>query len=374
VNKLTVHILILSDRVLPNILPVLDYNMKPERVVLCESDAMRRKGLGRRLQKFFDSKSIRSEFFNLGCADDFRELQKRFQELADKYNSRSAAVAVNLSGGSKLISLVAQNVFAGKKYTCFYALPHQSELVEMRGGLVHYSQLRDKINLTDYFKVHGFTVISKREKNLKLVSGSHALCRELLSDFDKYGQHVSYLGKLAAGAEDHFSLKSKADITQEERPLFDLFSRHGFISGFDDKTVTFASEDDRSFCKGIWMEDYLHQILKSISKDAGLQDFATSVEIESASGIRTELDAAFLCRNRLYIVEAKTARMHDKGTGVLCKLENLKDFAGTDVFDILVSLRGLRNFDGKIAREQGLYLVQGSEINDLENKIRSIIG
>jgi len=373
-SKFKIHIVILSDQVLPNVLPFLDYNMEPEMVVICESDAVHNRGLGGRLSKFLESKNIRGELFRLGEGHDFRELQKRFQELAVRFSSRTAEVAVNLSGGSKLMSCVAQNVFAGKRYTCFYALPQQNELVEMSGGQVQYHQMRDKMKLNDYFKIHGYDVTSKREKNLKLISGSHALCREILSDFEKYGKYVSYLSRLAAGAENHFSLRAKANITPSEAPLFELFSRHGFIASFNDQMVEFVSEEDRSFCKGVWLEDYLHQTLKSLHKEVGLQDFATSIEIASAAGQRNELDAAFVYKNRLYIVEANTSPVHDSAASVLYKLENLRDFAGTYAFAILVSLRSVQNFDRRRAKEQGIHLIQNTEISELESRIRSIIG
>ncbi|MDA3924598.1 MAG: DUF1887 family CARF protein [Kiritimatiellae bacterium] len=373
-NKFKIHIVIVSDQVLPNVLPAMDYNFKPDRVVLCESDVMQRMGVGRALASFFKSKNIKVEFFRLGSAHDFKELHKKFSELSSKFGSRSADVAVNLVGGTKLISIIAQNVFATNKFTCFYAEPQKNSLVVMKDGKIQYHQLQDKIKLSDYFKIYGYTVISKREKNLKLVSGSHALCRELLTDFVKYGNHVSYLNELAAGAECYFSLKAKAYIAKEEALIFDLFKRHGFISSFNDTMVQFASDEDRSFCKGVWLEDYLHQTLKSINKDAGLQDFATSLVIENSSGTRFEIDAAFLYKNKLYVVEAKTSSVHDWENGVLSKLNNLNNFAGVLTFSIVVALQELRHFDKNVAKSQGVYLVQSTEVNELESKIRSILG
>jgi len=360
--------------VLPNVLPTMDYSLKPDKVVLCETDSMHRRGLGSRLAKFFKSKNIKVEIFKLGSAYDFKELQKKFSELASKLGSRSADVAVNLTGGSKLISVVAQNVFATKAFTCFYAVPQNNDLVEMKGGKAQHRQLQDKIKLNDYFNIHGYAVISKREKNLKLVSGSHALCRELFADFDKYGGQVSYLNKLAAGAEEYFSLKAKANIKKEQVPIFELFKKHGFISSYDETMVRFSSEDDRSFCKGIWLEDYLHQTLKSINKDDGLQDFATSIIIESASGTKHELDAAFIYKNNLYIVDANISQRQDREPGVIFKLDDLNSFAGIYIFSILVSFRGGNNFDKNRAKEWGIYQVQSTEINELEKKIRAVIG
>ncbi|MDD2597928.1 MAG: DUF1887 family CARF protein [Kiritimatiellae bacterium] len=373
-SKFKTHVVILSDQVLPNVLPVLDYTTAPELVIICENDAMHNRGLGTRMIRFLETKNIRGELFRVGGGSDFKELQKRFQELATRLGSRAAEVAVNLSGGNKLMSCVAQNVFAGKRFTCFYGLPAQGELVELSGGLAQFHQLRDKLKLTDFFKVHGYTVLAKREKNLKLISGSHALCRDILADFSKYGRHIAYLNRLAAGAENHFSLKAKANITPDEAPLFELFARHGFISKFDDGMVEFVSDEDRGFCKGGWLEDYLHQTLKSIHKEVVLQDFATSVEIEGESGRRSELDAAFLFKNKLYIVEANTSPVHDRGASLLHRLDTLKDFAGTYTFSILIALRGAQNFDRRRAQDQGVHLIQSTEINDLESRIRAVIG
>ena len=372
-SKNRTHVVLVSDQVLPIVLPAMDYNLKPDKVILCENNEMLKRGVGKRLAGFFKANNIKSEFFKLGNVDDFTKLHKKLGELASRLGSNSSDVIVNLCGGSGYVPVAVQNVFAAKNMTCIYIQPQRNEMIAMRGGKIKHYQLQDKLKLNDYFRIHGCQVLSKREKNLKLMSGSHALCRELLSDFGKYAKYISYLDRLAIGAENHFSLKAKAKITQDNKPVFKLFQKHGFISSFDEKMVKFVGEDDRAFCKGIWLEDYLHQTLKNISKDAGLQDFATCVKFDNASGVRYELDAAFLYKNRLYVIEANSSRVSERGGDDLFKFESLWDFDAACVVPIVVSFHDLRNLDLKRASRQGIHLIQSSEINEIEKKIRALL-
>lgn len=372
-KKFKTHVILLSDQVLMNVLPALDYNLKPDKVILCASDAMQKKGVSRWLTPFFKSNNIKVELFKLGNANDLSALHKKLNEIASRFESRPADVAVNLSGDTGPMCMAAQSVFAVKNITCLYAVPKRNEIVLMKGGVLHHHTLQDKIKLNDYFIIHGCSVAFKREKNLKLMSGSHALCRDILADFDKYGRHVSYLSRLASGAENYFSLKARAKITPDNKAVFDIFLRHGFLSSFDENIVQFASKEDRSFCKGIWLEDYLHQTLKSISKDVGLQDFATCVEFKDVSGKYNDLDAAFLHKNRLYVIEARMSRGPERGGDEIFQLESLSDFDQACTSAIVVSFRELRNPDVKRAKDSGVHLIQGTEIADLEKTIRSLL-
>ena len=372
-SKIRTHIILLSERVLPDVLPVLDYNLKPERVVLCESDEANRRGIGRRVAPFLKSNNVKVDFFRIGSADDFSELHKKFAELASKHSAHKGEVAVNLGSGNELMAVAAQSVFSAGGFTFIYAVPERNQMFEIDGGKVRTYQLQEKIKLSDYFLVQGCRLLSKREKNLKLISGSHVLCRELLSDFEKYGKHLTYLARLAAGAESHFSLKAKARITNDNKSLFELFSRNGFIARFDAQVVEFSSEEDSDFCKGIWLEDYLHQTLKGLGKDAGLQDFATFVEVENSAGTRFELDAAFLCKNILYVIDAKLDGGYERNGEDPYRLEWLRDLDRLCTVPIVVSFRELRNQDLRRVERMGVHVLQSNELVNLEQALKKML-
>ena len=372
-NKFKTHVVLLSDNVLSIVLPALDYNLKPQRVVLCECDAMQEKGIGHRLTGFFKSNNIKVETFKLGVAAEFQDLHKKFSELAARYDDSTGSVAVNISGADQLMSTAAQSVFGVTGFTCIYAVPARNEMFTVRAAKVQRFDIQDKLKLNDYFQIHGCRLVAKREKNIKLMSGSHALCRDLLADFGKYSKHLPYLGRLASGAENHFSLRAKAKITLDNKPLFDLFHKHGFISGFDERIVKFSSDEDRSFCKGIWLEDYLHQTLKNISKGGGIQDFATCIKFVGSSGMHYELDAAFIVKNKLYVIEANTSRNGDRAGDDLFRMDAVSDFARENLCPIIITFRDLKNFEFKRAKRQGINLVQSSQISDIETKISDLL-
>ncbi len=372
-SKNRVHIVLVSDQVLPIVLPAMDYNLKPNKIILCESDDMAQRGVGRRLAGFFKANNIKIEIFKLGNVDDLPKLHQKLGELAARFGSNSSDVIVNLCGSSGYAPVVAQNVFAAKNMTCIYVQPQHNQMIAMSGGKIQHYQLQDKLKLNDYFRIHGCQIFSKREKNLKLMSGSHALCRELLSDFGKYTQHISYLEKLAAGAENHFSLRAKVKLTQDNTPVFELFQKHGFLSSFDEGIVKFASEEDRDFCKGIWLEDYLHQTLKSISKDAGLQDFATCIEFVATSDIRYAFSAAFIVKNRLYTIMTNAPLYNERANDVFFPIKAVSDFDQECLTPIALCLRELKNLELTRVNLQGFHLIQSSEMGELEQQILNLL-
>jgi hypothetical protein len=137
--------------------------------------------------------------------------------------------------------------------------------------------------------------------------------------------------------------------------------------------VKFTSEKDRDFCKGLWLEKFVHSKLKDVADEAGLQDFSASIEIESSSGVRNEIDAAFLYNNELYVIECKTAKMDEKGSDVLYKLDAISGYAGLYTKSIVITYKEMNKFDRKRARDLRINLIEGRDINRLPKKIIQII-
>ncbi len=379
-RNIKTHIVLLSDQVLPNVLPALDANIRPERIVLCESDAMQKKGIGQRLMTFFSSKNMEVETLPMGGAYDFKELEERFLELAARFDGIEREVAVNLTGGTKLMSIAAQNVFASAGFNLFYSVPNKNEIIEISDSNLPPVLLRHQIKINDYFEIHGCKVLSKKGREFSSTARSDDFCRELLSDLGKYGKHVGYLNMLAAKAEDAYSLKVRVDADVEQENILALLLKYGFIHYYDDKKVEFGTVENRAFCKGFWLEDYLHSTFKQINRELkdiageGLQDYATSIDIESPSGTKNNLDGAFIYNNNLYVIEAKTAQLSEKGADVLYKLDSLKDIAGMYTRPIIVTFRAFKGYDKKRADDLGIKVIEGSALNALGRKLKEIMG
>jgi len=370
-KKTKIHLILLSDQVIPNVIPALDKNIMPEKVLLCESNAMQRKGKADILKTFFKTKGIETENISLGSAYDFEELQSIFSNIAGKYTADE--LAVNLTGGTKLMSIAAQNIFTMYgSYTCFYVVPNEDRIIEFSAGaekILEYT-LKDQIKLNDYFNIHGYKIVSKNTvKNFQPNVDGLKLSEELLKNLKLYQNSISKLNGLATSAENAFSLKIKANILPDDEPLFQLFYNHQFLH-YDDGEVRFKDPESRTYCSGIWLEEYIFNELRKIDN---IQDFVTSVIVESKEGNQNEFDAAFLYKNNLYIIEAKTSKVEENGNEIIYKLDSLKAKTGLYTKPIIVSLKQFRPAERKRAQQYGIQLIEATNISRLKDKLKEII-
>ena len=356
------HIIIASGQMMPNITPILDESIRPKKVIICTSNAM--KGKADLFVKFLKQRQVETEIFELGNAYDFPELQDRFLELATQHE-HDDSVAVNLTGGTKLMTIAAQMVF--DQIPCFYVIPEKDQIVMLDSSKSDIYKIDDKIKLPAYFAIHGYNIQKKSKKRIS--SETIKLSSDLLKKYDAYKNQLGVLNALAAKAEDAYSLSIRNEISDQTCDLLHLFYTHGSVEYYDDKKITFASPEARDFCKGLWLEDYILHELAKVNNSIGLQDYAASIEIESDSGTKNEIDAAFLHNNELYIIECKTARMDAKGSDVLYKLDTIRGYAGLYTKSIVATFKELNPFDRQRAKDLRINLIEGKNLNRFAERI-----
>ena len=362
-KKFDTQIVIVSGQMIPNVTPVLDEAIRPKKVILCASNAMMARA--ETLAGFFRNKKIEAEIFSLGSAYNFSELQERFLELAAGF-SQPEAVGVNLTGGTKPMTLSAQMVFGD--FSCFYVIPERDQIAMLDVNDPGLYEIEDRIRLHDYFAVHGFKVVSKkRGRNVDLRGVE--LAERLLKRYDAFKRQLGVLNALAAKAEDAYSLRVRNEVSEDTCELLALFYDHGSIQYYDDKKIEFASADARDFCKGFWLEDYILSELEKVNQKVGLQSFAGSIQIESPSGTKNEIDAAFLYDNELYLIECKTARMDQKGSDVLYKIDTIRGYAGLYTKSIVATFKELNKFDRQRAKDLRIALIEGRDLNRFSERI-----
>ena len=116
----------------------------------------------------------------------------------------------------------------------------------------------------------------------------------------------------------------------------------------------------------------------ALTAGLGLRDKAANLEVIDAGGVRNELDIAFLVRNRLFIIECKTARMDSpkapKANDTLFKLaEIVRRVGGLGARGMLASYRPLRDSEQRLARALSIELVCGAELARLPVRLKDWI-
>ena len=77
--------------------------------------------------------------------------------------------------------------------------------------------------------------------------------------------------------------------------------------------ILVATEAARSFANGGWIEHHVYQSVSQVTGDLAIRDKAANLQVLGDSGQPNEIDVAFMARNRLFMVECKTARMNHEG-------------------------------------------------------------
>ena len=316
-RKFKTQICLISQQSTPNITPLLDEAIAPDNVILCITDQMIEKGDV--LKAFIESKRITCRIYNLDFAYDFKEIKEKFLELAAVCDPTTTAV--NLTGGTKLMTIAAQEVF-GDDFTLFYVIPEYDQIIMISDEQTPLYEIADRIKFEDFFAIHGYTVTGIN-RNKCISHKSRELFDSLIKDVERFAKPLGYLNKIAASLKHKNKFIAPLDhLGAIDAELFALFQNHGAITYFDDKKIEFNGEEGRQFCNGFWFEDFVYLTLRQMADK--FQDIACSIEIENRSGVKNEIDAAFIENNTLHLIECKTSKMDERGSDVLYKVTQYK--------------------------------------------------
>lgn len=351
--------------------------MKPDEIVLVVSGKMREKA--GHLAAVLKENDIRVTELNLIDEHDPRRIENELLELAATLGPEG--IELNITGGTKLMSVAAQSVAAASDWRMFYVDADTDQVIWLGQGPQESRPLTEQLRLGHYLRSYGFEIkeppARPQPDRMQL-----ALMKTLVTQIGSLEKALSQLNWLAQEAEGQKSLVVHMDEQQQDSRNLEALLRNFSdakaltVSG---REIRFADEASRSFVKGGWLEFYVFQVLNSLSKDMGIRDKACSLKIQDNSGVKAELDVACMARNRLFVIECKTARMDKpeapKANDALFKLsENCRRIGGIGSRGMLVSYRPLRDSEKKLAEALNIAHVCGADICRLEEKIKAWIG
>ncbi len=358
-KKFDVHVCLVSDQAVPNFLPVLDKDFRPQEVVLLVTEQMQaradalaevmRQGCGVKVQQ-------------LAVADAYDMAQVGEQVFALLCDMDKDQVALNVTGGTKLMAIAAFAMFKEAGYPSFYFTADSNEVLLLDNNERLLLQ-PPKIKIEDYLMLHGYPARHKLQKQPAHLEWL-PFAEELVRAHGSLGQELGRLN-FEIAQTDKRALKCKAPagaVAHNMQYLLNLLEDNGLARRQDDYLV-FADEEAKQYAAGGWFEDYVFQTAKSLP---GVQDVALNVQIENAKEQvfqHNELDVLLLVNNVLHVLECKTANFathEDKAEEALYKLESLKKLGGLRTKAMLLSYRELT---GKIRNR-----AMGAQIGVIEQK------
>lgn len=369
-----IHILLVSAQAAPNLLPALDPALKPEKAVLLVTKKMQRQADA--LQSVLTESGVKTSRVTLDDEHDFGRLETALMEVAAEHDG--ADIAVNLTGGTKLMALAAQSVASAAGWRMFYVDADTDEVIWLGENAAKRQRLTAHLRLPHYLRGYGYTPEGAVDRPLPDARHTQLL-ETLILQVGSLEQPLGQLNYLAQQAEDKRVLSIKMAAGQSDRlePLLRLFEQAGTLQVTGDM-IKFASEQELSFAKGGWLEHHVFRTVTALHGDLGLRDKAANLAVVDPAGVKNEMDVAFMARNRLYVIECKTARMdaglYPKANDTLFKLaEVCRRVGGLGTRGMLASYRPVRDTEKRLANALNIELVCGSELVRLRERVTAWI-
>lgn len=376
-----IHICLVSQQAAANLLPALDPALKPEKIILVVTAKMQRQAS--HLTAVLKENAIQAELLQLSNEQDFHQVENELLELAARLEG--SAVTLNITGGTKLMSVAAQSVAQASGWHMFYVDADTDRAIWLGQDKTPPHPLQEQLKLRHYLRSYGVELTSKPNRS-QASAAQQLLTQTLVEQVGSLEASISVLNALAQDAENRRSLSAPMNEWQLDSRSLNVLLRYfedaSALSVQGDR-IQFASEAARDFVKGGWLELHAIQAVHQVTGPLGVRDKAMGLEVQDvATQTRNELDIAFMARNRLFVIECKTARIDrpqgqgdrtapPKANDTLFKLaENCRRIGGLGTRGMLVSYRKLHEPEMKLAKALGIEVVAGADIARLPEKLK----
>jgi len=379
------QICLVSAQAAANLLPALDASLKPEKIVLIVTAKMQRQA--EHLAKVFKENAIEVEFLKLGNEHDFDQTGNELLELAAQLEGNGAVL--NITGGTKLMSIAAQRVAETSGWRMFYVDADTDQVIWLGRDETAPQPLQQQLKLRHYLQSYGFSFAGKPDR-AQPTHQQQELTQTLALQVGSLEDAISNLNAMAQDAENRRSLSAQLNAWQRDSRSLDVLLRHfenAQALRLNDGTIHFTSQAQRDFVKGGWLELHAIQAVHQVTGSLGIRDKAVGLEvIDDASKTRNELDIAFMARNRLFVIECKTARIDKpqgnadrpappKANDTLFKLaENCRRIGGQATRGMLLTYRKLGEAELRLANALNIEVVAGASIARLPEKLKQWVG
>lgn len=384
------HLCLVSAQATPNLLPLLDEAWRPKKVVLACSAQMKPAALALRAVVQTKASGMLVETLDLPNAYDYGALSETFLSYLAAHENEH--IALNVTGGTKLMAVAAQEAFRSASKPVFYVNVETDEVLVIGQQTTDQAPqpLRAKLKVHEVLRAHGYSVTQAEQP--QITRELRDLTARLVDHVASAGRALGTVNALARAARDNANLRVELTPAQyDSRALADILAlfADAHLLQQSGQIVVFKNEAARFFVNGGWLEAHVYEALQSLrGQHEGLTDVAMGVRVafggqdpraQGKAKDKNEIDVAFLYRNTLHLIECKTANLaqggkgdDNKATEALYKMESLLKLGGLRTRGMVVDYRGQlasSEADRQRAKESHIEIAAGAQLKDLKGLI-----
>ncbi len=224
---------------------------------------------------------------------------------------------VNLTGGTKIMSIGVYNFFRQRRSEIYY-IPIGKNVyrkifpeVKNREMLIHH-----RVGIAEYLKSYGITVVKKKNLN--------SLVKPI--DYTKY-----FFNEFLNASPDDLSLVNRLRKERSKKRILtagiENLDTYLHKIQFPNKEKGELDKDEIKYLTGEWFEEYVYSLLKKTLK---LNEQAIAMDINiQRQNVDNEFDVMFTADNSLHVIECKSF-IYDEDTGKNILNESLYKLAALE--------------------------------------------
>jgi hypothetical protein len=284
--KKKILVSLVSEQTIPNVELIKEFQDEISKFVFIST-----KQMNHQLNWIINSTGIPFDEFDVIEVNAFDTAD--IEQKINNYDFGDDEIILNITGGTKLMSLIVHDIFKNMGTTIYYLTGHKKSYIKVfpsRGE--NLFQLKHKLTLREYLTAYGFEY-----KNTKPYK-----------DFETAKRIFQVYTSLGGN---------------ELKKIFEPFRiRRGRKMDVDHITGNFLQkvnyefngrlkEKDTKYLSGDWLEEYVYFSVKQELK-LDEEEIATGLNLKK-EGTPNEIDVVFIYNHKLFIIECKTS-IFDKRT------------------------------------------------------------
>ena len=374
-HKYNIHVCIVSDQPIPNYVPVLDTQFRPEEVFLLTTPKMQNKA--EILKKTIENRcQTQSRIIDIDDAYNMEDLKKKILVLLGEIGGQGKSIALNVTGGTKLMAIAAFELFRSAGFTAFYFTDNSNEILLLDGSNERHILQPANMEIEDYLNLHGYQIVPGSQLIREIPPTRQHIGEELVREQTRYADAISHLNYIISKGTETGNKKNILNFKKEGNwkgfnRLLEYLAQNQLLKEQDNKII-FNNNETLQYIKGGWFEEYLFLLAKKIPK---IQDIALNIKIDNMqenSKQPNEIDVAILYRNVLHVLECKTVnynKQRDKARDALYKLETLKKLGGLRTKIAFISYSSLPQSVSDRAKGANIKIFEDKDMHNLKTQL-----
>jgi hypothetical protein len=376
----THHICLVAESPMPTLGPLLDKSIGAKSAILLYTPYTQT--AAEHQANVLQKHGIKTELLALPDPYHLQPLIDLLVPLASRYPN---GACINITGGSKLMSLAAWQVFNQPQHHLYYVHLFHDSMVWLNHSQADHP-ISDSIKLPDYFAAHGYQVIGNS------ATPAHPVLMQLARTLAQGTYQNEHVAIINAGIEESKTGGNNLTIPYKNTKKIDAFIQLLCDANIATIKHNHLHLDDSSvwrFLNGEWLEQVtLDAVLALKKRYPKFQDIAIGLKVTNPnqrfSGLNgmpqtlsNELDVVILRDNTLYLIECKGGKKFpNEADNYTTKLDSLRDtLGGIKGKGLIISQYALTQGSEKRAAEYRIKTLSGSQpIKQLEQHLAQWLG